>query len=120
MLLLSHPMPTSFPMIISSNLNPPNSRKPFTMNPETLLNMAKTLTFSTHKRIKILFQPCTTYKWIDNHYVLSIIVTSITLTTMKLVEANVALVASNNTSHVTQPCPNLKNLPTFYRNRFDI
>jgi hypothetical protein len=90
------------------------------MNPKTLLDMAKTLTFSTHKRIKILFQPRTTYKWIDNHYVLSIVVISFALTIMKLVEANVALVASNNTSCVTQPCPNLKILPTFSRNRFDI
>ncbi len=62
------PQPTNFPMTISSNLNQLNSNKPFTMNLKKLLNMAKTLTFSTHKRIKILFQPCTTYKWIDNHY----------------------------------------------------
>jgi hypothetical protein len=68
------------------------------MSLKPLLDMAKTLTFSTHKRIKILFQPCTTYKWIDNHNVLSIVVTSYALTTMKLVEANVTLVASNNTS----------------------
>jgi hypothetical protein len=91
-------MSTNFPMTISTNLNPPNLSKPFTMSLKPLLDMAKTLTFSTHKRIKILFQPCTTYKWIDNHNVLSIVVTSYALTTMKLVEANVTLVAFNNTS----------------------
>jgi hypothetical protein len=90
-------MLTSFPTNYS-NLNAPNLSKPFTINLKTLLDVVKTLIISTQRKIKILFQPCTAYKWIDNHCVLSIVVTSSTLTILKLAKTNVALVAS------TTPC----------------
>ncbi len=50
---------------------------------------------------------CTTYKWIDNHYVLSIMVISLALTTMKGVATNVVLVTSNNTMCMTLTIPHL-------------
>ncbi len=68
--LPSHPMLTSFPTN-SSNPNRPNLSKPLTSCPKILLNVAKTPTNSTHRRIGILFQPCTMYKWIDNHCVVN-------------------------------------------------
>jgi hypothetical protein len=95
-------MLTNFPTNFS-NLNPHILSKPFTINLKTLSNVVESLAISTRRRIIILFQPCTTYKWIDNHYMLSIVVTSSTITTLKLAKASVALVASNNTLCMPQP-----------------
>jgi len=80
-----HPMLTSF-LANSSNPNPQNSSKPLIISPKIVFNVVEALIDSTHRRIGIFFQPCTIYKWIDNHCVLSMVVTSFTLTSMKLAQ----------------------------------
>ncbi len=62
-------------------------------------------TISTHRRMGILLHCSTTYKWIDNHWVLSIAITSFTLTVIMEVTANVALMASKKTLCMTFPIP---------------
>jgi hypothetical protein len=42
-----------------------------------LLEVARTSIVSTQRKIGILFQAWTTYKWMDNHWILSILVTSL-------------------------------------------
>jgi hypothetical protein len=66
-----------------------------------LLDVIETPIIETHKRMGILFQACTIYKWIDNQCVLSIVVTLFATMRMKVVIANVAFVASNNTPCMT-------------------
>jgi hypothetical protein len=106
MLLPSQPMLISFPTR-SFKPNPPKLIKHFNISPKML---SKVVTYPLFPcRTKILLHYCTTYKWIDNHYVLSIIITLFTLIAIKEAIANVILVASNKTPCIisTIPQPNL-------------
>jgi hypothetical protein len=86
-----------------------------------LSEVANKLTASTFRRMGMHLHFCTTYKWIDNHCVLSIMVISSTLTTMKGATTNVVLVASNNTMWMTSTIPHHDVLnQCFFRNTLDL
>ncbi len=88
-------MLTNFPASFSTP-KPPKSKTHLTIK-KNLSEVVDKLT-STHRKMGMRLHFCTTYKWIDNHYVLLIMVTSSTLNIMKGATTNVALVASNNTT----------------------
>jgi len=96
----SQPMLTNFPTS-SSTLKPPKSNIHLIVKENMLSKVANKLIASTHRRMGMHLHFCITYKWIDNHYVLSIVVTSSTLIAMKGATTNDVLVASNNTMCMT-------------------
>ncbi len=84
----SQPMLTNF-LISSSTLKPQKSSIHLTIKEKILLEVVDKLTASTHRRMGMHLHFCTTYRWIDNHCVLSILVTSSTLIAIKGVTSNV-------------------------------
>lgn len=62
----------------------------------------------TNKRMQIIFQACSTYKWIDNHLILLIVVILFVEMPMKALVANAAFVTFNNTLCMTSIMPQLK------------
>ncbi len=112
---MSQPMFTNFPTS-SSTLIPQKSNIHLNIKEKMLSKVVDKLIISTHRRIGMRFHFCSTYKWIDNHYVLSIMVISSTLTAMKGALANVTLVTSNNTTCMMFAIPHLDVLDqTFYK-----
>jgi hypothetical protein len=69
---------------------------------------AKTSHVLTNKRMHIIFQACTTYKWIDNHLTLLIIVTLFVKMLMKALVVNATFVMFNNTLCMTSIMPQLE------------
>jgi len=100
----SQPMFTNF-QASSSTPKPPKSSIHLTIKEKMLSEVADKLIASTHRRMGMCFHFCTTYKWIDYHCVLSIVVTSSALITMKGATTNATLVASNNTMCMTSTSP---------------
>jgi hypothetical protein len=101
---------TNFPTS-SSTTKPPKSNIHLNIKKTLLLKVVNKLTASIHRRMGMHLHFCSTYKWIDNHYVLLIVVISSTPTAMKGAITNVTLVASNNTMCMTStiPYPNVLN-----------
>jgi hypothetical protein len=95
---------TNFPTN-SSTPKPQKSNINLTIKEKMLLEVVDKLIASTNRRMGMRLYFCTTYKWIDNHCVLSIVVTSLALTAMKGATTNVTLVASNNTMCMTFAIP---------------
>jgi len=93
-------MLTNIPLNFS-NPNPPKSSRILNTNANMLLDVIETPIVETHKRMGILFQACTMYKWINNQCVLSIVVILFATMLVKVVIANVAFVAFNNTPCMT-------------------
>ncbi len=118
-LILSQPMFTNF-LTSSSNPNPSNSNKHFNIKTK-MLKVANIIAISTQRNMGILFHCWTTYKWMDSHQMLAIIVTLFVVITIKEKTANVAFMISNKISHITSTIPHpelsiqcfLKTLLTF-------
>ncbi len=79
---MSQPMLTNFPTT-SSTLKPQKSNIHLNIKEKMLSKVVDKLTTSTHKKMGMHLHFCNTYKWIDSHYMLLIIVTSSTLTSLK-------------------------------------
>jgi hypothetical protein len=73
---------TNFPRS-SSNPNPTNSNKNFNIKTKMLLKVANIITISKQRKMGILFHCWTTYKWMDNHWMLSIAITLFVIIAMK-------------------------------------
>jgi hypothetical protein len=73
----------------------------FNIKAKMLLEMIEIHIVSTQKRMRILLHFWTTYRWIENHCVLSIVVTSLAITTTKNAITNVIFIASNKTTCIT-------------------
>lgn len=103
-LLSSHLMPTSL-LTSSSNLNPPYSTKHFNIKEKMLSNVVNIPIVCTQRQIKMVFHYWTRYRWINIHWVLSIIVTSLAEKTMKEATTKATLMESKKMSCITSTIP---------------
>jgi hypothetical protein len=83
----------------------PNFNMHFNIKAKMLFKMIEIHIVSTQKRMGILLHFWTTYKWIENHCVLLIVVTSVVVITMKVAITNVYFhsLQQNNMHYLCHP-----------------